>query len=59
MRTPDKEISIHVLREEDDAKHYAKLALQYISIHVLREEDDRPSISHMGQDQHFYPRPPR
>ena len=35
-------ISIHVLREEDDFKHIGFTSTYiHISIHVLREEDDR------------------
>ena len=34
------EISIHVLREEDDVVRHLLHTIPYISIHVLREEDD-------------------
>ena len=33
-------ISIHVLREEDDLRQRRRNQLREISIHVLREEDD-------------------
>ena len=36
----DSNISIHVLREEDDAADGVHQLVKGISIHVLREEDD-------------------
>ena len=37
-------ISIHVLREEDDLMPALYYYIKYISIHVLREEDDMVNI---------------
>ena len=38
-------ISIHVLREEDDATYnFGDITYNYISIHVLREEDDNAAV---------------
>ena len=43
-----KYISIHVLREEDDAGLFKARQGFHISIHVLREEDDYEALCKMG-----------
>ena len=52
-------ISIHVLREEDDALKICRQLRVTISIHVLREEDDMHPATPSAARCYFYPRPPR
>ena len=52
-------ISIHALREEDDATETRTVLDKAISIHALREEDDQSGRDWPRTRQHFYPRPPR
>ena len=47
------DISIHVLREEDDVVYRKNGRLIVISIHVLREEDDRPDNTNNGTADEF------
>ena len=55
-----REISIHVLREEDDFPYAVQWPVPpAISIHVLREEDDCNNSSRSVPHNHFNPRPPR
>ena len=53
------DISIHVLREEDDDFAFIHTVKLQISIHVLREEDDLVAIRGFLYSPYFYPRPPR
>ena len=55
----ENKISIHVLREEDDAVGEILASSGDISIHVLREEDDVPAGTLVTVRYNFYPRPPR
>ena len=52
------EISIHVLRVEDDNGYAGVVFLIDISIHVLRVEDDHPQQCHSCPVRDFNPRPP-
>ena len=53
------DISIHVLRVEDDLRHPACVhCFDIISIHVLRVEDDSSRKYPSTRSQHFNPRPP-
>ena len=55
-----RDISIHVLREEDDVSLKAfEVSDASISIHVLREEDDPSQPAGPAEGVYFYPRPPR
>ena len=53
------DISIHVLREEDDLISLRLRSRVAISIHVLREEDDQKICVILVCVTDFYPRPPR